>query len=78
VLLKNLTIKIDDELARWARVWAAEHETSVSQVVADLLRKLMLQERGYDAAMEQWLAWTPRPLRDEDEPLPTRDELHGR
>lgn len=76
--MKTLTIRIDNELARWARAWAAAHETSVSQMVADLLRKLMLQQRGYDAAMEQWLSWKPRPLRNSDEPLPTRDELHER
>lgn len=76
--MRNVTIKIDEDLARWARMWAAKHDTSVSQLVADMLRQRRAQEEGYQAAMKQWAAWEPRPLREPGEPMPTRDELHER
>lgn len=34
--LRNVTITVDDEVARWARVRAAEEDTSVSHLVGDL------------------------------------------
>ncbi len=38
--MKNITISIDDETYRNARIWAALHNTSVSAVVRDLLERL--------------------------------------
>jgi plasmid stability protein len=38
--MKNITLSIDDETYRRARVWAALHNTSVSAVVRDLLERL--------------------------------------
>jgi hypothetical protein len=38
--MKNITISIDDETYRNARIWAALHGTSVSAVVRDLLKRL--------------------------------------
>jgi plasmid stability protein len=38
--MKNITLSIDDEAYRNARVWAALHNTSVSAVVRDLLNRL--------------------------------------
>lgn len=76
--MKNVTIKIDEEVAAWARVWAAKHGTSLSRMLGEMLRNRMQEEEGYHAAMEDWMAWKPRPLRDEGEPLPDRESLHER
>ena len=38
--MKNITVCVPDETYRRARVWAAERETSVSQIVAYLLETL--------------------------------------
>jgi len=38
--MKNITVCVPDETYRRARVWAAERESSVSQVVAYLLETL--------------------------------------
>ena len=38
--LRNVTITLDEEVARWARVEAARQDTSVSQMIAGLLRDL--------------------------------------
>lgn len=76
--MKNVTITLDEEVARWARIRAAEEETSVSRLVGQMLRELMASEAGYQSAREQFFSVEPRRLREPGKPLPTRDELHDR
>jgi hypothetical protein len=76
--VKNVTITLDKEVARWARIRAAEAETSVSRLVGEMLRELMASEAGYRSAREQFFSVEPRPLRELGKPLPARDELHDR
>jgi hypothetical protein len=75
--MKNVTITLDEEVARWARIWAAEHDTSVSRLVGDLLHQRMLEEQGYQASMKQYLAAKPRRLKRSGK-YPSRQELHER
>ena len=37
--LKNVTVTLDEETARWARVEAARRDTSVSRLLGHLLRR---------------------------------------
>lgn len=76
--MKNVTITLDEEVARWARIRAAEAETSVSRLVGEMLRELMASEACYRSAREQFFSVEPRPLRKSRKSLPTRDELHDR
>jgi plasmid stability protein len=75
--MRNVTITLDEELAQWARVWAAKHDTSVSRLVADLLHERMLQEQGYEAAMKEFLSRKPVRLKRAGR-YPSRDEVHER
>jgi hypothetical protein len=75
--LKNVTITLDEDVARWARIWAARRETSVSRLLGGVLREKMLQEEGYEAAMQQYLAVHPRELKTAGR-HPTRIEMHDR
>lgn len=75
---KNVTITLEEEVARWARVRAAERNTSVSRLVGELLREFMLEEESYDSAMRQYLSREPAPLRQPGSGYPKRDELHDR
>ena len=75
--MKNITIKLEDEVAQWARVWAATHNTSVSQALGDLLKRMMKENSGYAQAMQQFLSVKPAPLKKSDR-YPDRDELHER
>lgn len=75
VALKNVTITLDEDVARWARIWAARQETSVSRLLGRLLREKMLQEEGYEAAMQQYLAVHPLELKTTGR-YPTRTEIH--
>ncbi|CAA6818164.1 MAG: Unknown protein [uncultured Thiotrichaceae bacterium] len=54
--MKNITISLDDEVAQWARVWAAKNDVSVSRMLSKLLKKRMHEEEGYNAAMQQFLS----------------------
>lgn len=38
---------LPDDIARWARVWAAEHDTSVSGMLADFLKEKMNEAVEY-------------------------------
>ena len=37
--LRNITITLEEELARWARIEAARSDTSVSRLLAEILRE---------------------------------------
>jgi plasmid stability protein len=76
--MRNVTITLDEDVARWARMRAAERETSVSRLVGEMLRDKMITEEGYRAAREQFFSIRPRRMRKPGRPLPTRDELHDR
>jgi hypothetical protein len=76
--MKNVTITLEDDVARWARIRAAELNTSVSRLVGEMLRDLKQQEDRYQAAMKQYLSQEPELLRQPGEKYPRREELHDR
>jgi len=76
--MKNITITLPEEAARWARVRAAELDTSVSRLVGDFLTDMMHQEEGYRAATRFALARKPVVLSARGTRYPSRDELHAR
>ena len=51
---KNITIKISAEAAHWARMRAAELNTSVSRLVGEMLERQMRQTDEYWRAYEHW------------------------
>ena len=75
--MKNVTITVDEEVALWARVWAAKHNTSVSRILGELLKEKMSQEEGYEAAMKQFLSRKSYVLK-KTRCYPKREELHDR
>lgn len=75
--MKNVTITLDEKVARWARVWAAERNISVSRFVGQLLETKMREESGYDMAMTQFLSVPPQSLKKKGR-YPSRDVLHER
>jgi len=74
--MKNVTITLEEEVAHWARIRAAELNTSVSRLLGNMLRDLMDREQLYQSAMQQYLAAKPRSLSDTRERYPQRDQLH--
>ena len=76
--MKNVTITLDEEVARWARIRAAESNTSVSRLVGEMLRDKMVEEKSYRIAMDQYLSQPPTALKDPAVRYPTREKLYGR
>ena len=77
-VMKNVTVALDEEVARWVRTEAAKRETSVSRLVGLMLRELMRAGNSYEEAHRQFFEVEPRPLRTGDAPLPSREETHDR
>jgi hypothetical protein len=76
--MKNVTITLDEEVARWARITAAEYNTSVSRLVGEMLREKMIDEQNYQIAMKQYLSHPPTVLKNSEEKLPVREALYER
>jgi hypothetical protein len=76
--MRNVTITLDEETARWARIQAAERDTSVSRLVGELLQERMIADRLYREAEEQFFSLEPRPLGKKGERYPRREELYDR
>jgi hypothetical protein len=76
--VKNVTITLDEETARWARVEAARRDMSMTRFVGQMLRERMTAAEAYETAMEEYLSRSGRALKDAGEHYPARDELHER
>ena len=76
--MKNVTITLDEEVARWARIKAAEQDTSVSRLVGEMLRDKMMNEKSYHSSMKRYLSRKPRPLSESGARYPRRGEIHER
>lgn len=76
--MKNVTVTLDADVARWARVRAAELDISVSRMLGDLLREQMAREVTYQTEMRQYLVREARPISTAGTAYPTRDALHDR
>jgi hypothetical protein len=76
--MRNVTITLDEETARWARIEAAHRDMSVSRLIGELLREHMHAQATYEDAMRRYLARAPVMLKDADRRYPTREELHDR
>ena len=76
--MKNVTITLEDDVAKWARVLAARNDTSVSRFVGEMLKERMLREERYHCAQRRFTNRKPARMRRTSRPLPNRDELYDR
>lgn len=75
--MRNLTITVEEQAARWTRIWAGKNNSSVSRLVGQLLKKHMLEEKHYQRAMNEFLSRGPVRLKRSGG-YPGREELHER
>ena len=73
----NITIKLADETALWARRKAAEDNTSVSKLLSNLLEREMRLSDDYRLAFERWKSHRPTASAGADRRM-SRDELYER
>jgi len=76
-VLKNVTITLTEEVAKWARKQAAEENTSVSKLVGRMLEEKMRQTDEYWAAFERLKRIKPVPGFDASKRM-TREQAHER
>jgi len=76
--MKNVTITLPEDLARWLRVKAAEDDRSVSRWIGELLERMRRREDDYQVAMKRYLAMKPRKIDWPEGRKPTREELYDR
>lgn len=74
--LRNVTVTLDEKVALWARMEAARQDTSVSQLLARILRERMRETDDYDRAMRQALA--RKPFLKTDGRYLSREDVHDR
>jgi hypothetical protein len=71
-----VTVTLEEDVARWARIEAARRDTSVSQLLGALLKERMSAQEGYNKAKRRALGRKPF-LRSNGRYL-TREEAHDR
>jgi len=76
-VLKNLTITVSEDAARWARRKAADENTSVSKLVGRMLENQMRATDEYWQAYEKWKKFGPIKGVDASKRL-KRDQLYDR
>jgi plasmid stability protein len=76
--MKNITVTLDDETYRKARIRAAELDTSVSAIVRKYLTEFAVGEPRFERLKKQEEAVRARIEKFTAEDRLSRDELHDR
>ena len=74
--LRNVTVTLEEDVARWARIEAARQDTSVSRLLGALLKERMSAQNSYERAMRRALG--RKPFLHSDGRYLTREEAHDR
>jgi len=75
---QNITLSIDKELIKNARVLAAKRQTSVSRILSEELQKLIEDSNKYELAKKKALNYINRGFHLGGEITVSREELHER
>ena len=76
---RNITFSLPTDLLRQAKIYAAEHDTTVNALIRDLLEERVSREKRVRAAAERLLEIADRaPLFTADPHSFTREDLHDR
>jgi hypothetical protein len=74
----NITLKLDTDILREARILAAEEGLSVSSLLAAKLEEVVRERKGYDRSRRRALARLRGGFDLDWTPPRSRDELHER
>ncbi len=74
----NITLKIEADLLREARILAAEEGTSISAMLAARLEQVVRERKGYHQARRRALTRLRKGFDLSWTPPSSRDELHER
>ena len=74
--LRNVTVTLQEDVARWARLEAARQDTSVSRLRGEILKQRMLEGDNYQRSMRRALG--RKPFLKSDGRYLSREEAHDR
>ena len=74
----NVTLKMDVELLREARILAAKQGTSISRMLSETLEEMVRRELAYEKSKERALRRLRRGYDLDWRPAESRDHLHER
>jgi CRISPR/Cas system-associated protein Csm6 len=74
----NITLKLDADLIRQARMLAAEEGTSISALLAARLKKIIEERKAYQRARRRAITRLREGLHLDWTPPRSRDDLHER
>ena len=77
-VMRNVTVTLGEDVARLARIRAAELDVSSSRMLGDLLEEQMRWHLTYETELRQFLVREHKPINAEGSAYPSRDELHDR
>ena len=75
---QNITLSINKELIKNARVLAAQRHSSISRMLGEELQKLIEASKEYDSAKKQALNYITKGFHLGGEIAVSREELHER
>jgi hypothetical protein len=75
---QNLTVSLDKDIVRKAKVLAAQRGTSISQMVSVTIQQLVADDEAYEAARQRALARLAAPFHLGGSLPCRRDEWHER
>jgi len=75
---QNITVALDQEVLKKARVLAAERSTSVSRLLADEIERIVGERDRYEKAKQAAIAELRRGYHLGGGPLPQRNEIYDR
>ena len=58
IVMKNVTITMEDAVADWVRIEAAKCNSSVSRMLGEMVADKMRHNDAYERAMHEWQADT--------------------
>jgi hypothetical protein len=74
----NITLKLDADLLREARILAAEEDTSISAMLAARLEQLVRERKTYNSARQRALTRLREGMDLRWTPPDSREDLHER
>lgn len=75
---QNITVSLDRQVLRKAKILAARRETSISRLVAEEIESLVGEDEAYELAQRQALALLDKGFHMGGTIRASRDELHER
>jgi hypothetical protein len=74
--MKNVTITLEEIVAKWSKVLVAKHDSSLSRMLGNELKAKMKLDLDYDRAKESFLSSKLQLLSTPAEKYPSRESLY--